>query len=122
MVRDSRKSNETRSGFKVFVSGDSGTSKDLVTVRNGATLSLDNFTMSYDSGGSATCVVELYDSPEGTAAGDLEDQLASYILSPGDFEDLSDRSLEDIEDDLIVVVESNDAEVHITGEAYITTG
>lgn len=122
MVRESRESNESRSGSVVFSSDDSGTSEELISIRKDATLSVDNLTISVESSGSDDARVELYDSPEGTPSDDLEDQLASYVIAPGEFEDLSNRSFKDVEDDLMVVVDDNDSDVHITCDGHIITG
>lgn len=122
MVNDLRSVRESRSGTVTYVAGESGAAKNLVTIRNEATFAMENLTFSYDSGGTATATVTLYDEPEGTGAGSVSDDLVSYIISPGDFEDLSDRSIDEVEDDLVIVVSSNDAEVRVNAEGHLLSG
>lgn len=122
MVQDTRVTRENRSGTVTYPSADAGTSKDLVTIRDEATFVLDNLTMSYNSDGTAQVTVTLYDEPEGTASGDLSDDLASYIIAPGDFEDLTDRSIDEVEDDLVIVVSNNDDEVRVNAEGRLVSG
>lgn len=122
MVKDNRTSNETRANSVVFESDDAGTSSTLISIRPEATFSIDNITLSYNGGGSEEADVEFYDDEQGTPEEDLDEPTASYVISPGDFEDLPSRSFDEFEDDVMVVVRDNDDDVHITGDGHLTSG
>lgn len=122
MTKDPRTSRQPRSGNVVFAGGDSGTSKDLLSLADEETVSINDILVTYDTGGTTNAEVELYDDAAGTAAGSVSDKIEEFRLDPGDIIDLSDIAREDVEEDIIAVVRNNDDDVTITVGAYRTTG
>ena len=104
MVKDTRESSETRSGSVLFATGDAGTSKDVLTTRDEATVSINDVTVTYNESGTSNAEVALYDEPEGTSSGDASNVIDRYEISPGDEIDKIGIAREDIEDDIVAVV------------------
>jgi hypothetical protein len=122
MAEDPRESRSPKSGWAQFESGDSGTSKDVVSLKDEETLALSDYVVSYSTGGSANATVELYDDGAGTAEADLEGQITSLEVSPGNVESLTGISRDDIDKDLVAVVRNNDGNVSINAGGHIVTG
>lgn len=118
MVQDARSSRSPESGTVTFTAGDAGTAKDLISIADQDDLSLNDYLFSYDDSGSNNATVLLYDDDEGTSAGSLSGKVDSVELSPGDTVDVDDIVRKNITNDLIVVVENNNADVSITTGAY----
>lgn len=122
MTSDPRESASPKRGQAVFASGDASTSKDIMTIDPDATFSLNDLIITYESSGSTHAHVELYDDPEGTAAGSLNNQTEELIVSPGDFEVVTDIVHPDYENDLVAVVQENDDNVSISAGGFLVTG
>ncbi len=122
MTEDNRTSNQPRSGSVTFTGNDSGSSKDLVSIRDSQTLSAHDYVASYSGNGTTEATVTLYDEPEGTAAGDAEDSFETIQLSPGDTLVATEIARSDVSDDVVAVVSGNDAEVSVVFGGHIITG
>jgi hypothetical protein len=122
MVQDQRASRHPDAGWNEWLSGDSGTAKTIISLRGEETFSINDYVFGYQSAGNASAKVALYDDVEGTAAGDLENQIGSIMLSPGATESITGISREDVNDDLLAVVSNNDAEVTVEVGGYKVTG
>jgi hypothetical protein len=122
MAKDIRESREPRSGAVVFASGDAGTAKNVLTIRDEATLSLNDISVTYSAAATNHANVVIYDEPEGTASGDLSDMVDRYELSPGDSVDRVGVDREDIENDVVVVVSNNDADMSVSFGGKLVSG
>lgn len=122
MAKDIRESREPRSGAEVFASGDSGTAKDVLTIRDEATLSLNDISATYSGSGTTEANVAIYDEPEGTIAGNLSNLVDRYELSPGDTLDRVGVDREDIEDNVVVLVSNNDDDVSVSFGGKLVSG
>lgn len=122
MAEDARDSREPVNGSVIFSSGESGTSKDLIAVRDGRTVTMNDVYVAFSSAGSNQATVELYDDEEGTAAGSLSNPFDQYLVEAGDYVSLSGIARSDVETDLLVIVTNNDDEVFVDVGGYSTTG
>jgi hypothetical protein len=122
MVQDQRASRHPDAGWNSWASGDSGNAKTIISLRDEETFSINDYVFGYQSAGTTSAKVELYDGVEGTAAGDLENKIGSVIVSPGTTESITGISREDVNDDLLAVVSNNDAEVTVEAGGYKVTG
>jgi len=122
MVEDNRFSRSPKSGVVTFTSGDAGTAKDLVPVRDGVSFSTRSVFLSYDSNGTQEARVSLYDDDEGTSAGSVSGEEFSVILGPGDGEYITQVEGIDFDDDVVAVVENNDNDVDITLSGMLLEG
>lgn len=116
-----KKERET-SGTVLFASGDAGTAKDVLDLRDEETFRVTDITVSYSNSGSTEASFALYDNESGTASGDVDDKFEEQQISPGDFESVTGISRRDIEADIVAVVTNNDADVNITVGGEIVTG
>lgn len=122
MVRDARVSRSPVNGSVEFASGDAGTTKDLITIRDEENISINDYVISYDNNATNTALVELYDDDEGTSSGSVSGRVEALYVDPGDEIDLSGISRSDIENDLVVQVTNNDGDISITVGAYKLSG
>jgi hypothetical protein len=122
MVEDKRESREAESGTITFASGDSGTSKDLITMRDEQTFSMADYVIAFSGSGSGQADVEFYDDEAGTGEGNLSGPLEVVIVESGDDIVSTGITRDDVENDLLVVVRNNDADVTITSGGYIVAG
>lgn len=122
MVRDNRSSRSPKSGTVEFASGDAGTSKDTVLLRDEETFAINDYTVSYSASGSTNARVEFYDDDSGTAEADLGEELDAIEVSPDSVESQTHIARDDISKDLVVVVRNNDDDVTITVGGYVITG
>jgi hypothetical protein len=122
MVQDQRASRHPDAGWNDWASGDSGTAKTIISLRDEETFSINDYVFGYQSAGTASAKIELYDDVEGTAAGDLENKIGSVLVSPGTTEPITGISREDVNDDLLAVVSNNDADVTVEVGGYKVTG
>lgn len=122
MAEDPRDSRTPKSGWAQFGSGDSGTSKDVIVLRDEETLALNDYVASYSQAGTVNATVELYDDDAGTAEGDLENQMTSLEIAAGTTQAITGISRDDIDKDLVAVVRGNDDQVSITAGGHIVTG
>jgi hypothetical protein len=119
MVEDNRVSRSPKSGVVTFTSGDAGTAKDLVPVREEVNLSVNGYLITYSASGTTNAVVELYDDVEGTSAGNLSGKFDEIQMAPGDQLDVNGLVRSGVTDDIIAVVRNNDDEVSITVGAMV---
>lgn len=122
MAEDPRTSRHPDAGWNEWASGDSGTAKTIIALRDEETFAINDYVFGYQSAGTASAKVMLYDDPDGTAAGDLSNQIGTVLVSPGTTESITGIAREDVNDDLLAVVESNDAEVTVEVGGYKVTG
>lgn len=122
MTEDSRKSNHPESGTATFSDGDSGSSKDLITIRDSQTFSPHDYVVSYSDSGSEEATVKFYDDDEGTDADEVEGEFERVHVQPGDVVDVNGISRDDITNDVVAVVEDNDGDVTVTIGGHVLTG
>jgi len=121
MVTDNRGSRKPRSGVVTLSSG-SNSPTSIVSLRDEEAMSVEEIRMQYDSAGTTAAVVEIYDEPEGTSAGDLSDKVDEFRLTSGDSPN-PDMEWEDIEDDVILYADGNsDAEITVTIGGFTISG
>jgi len=114
MVKDERTSRSPKSGTASFGSGDSGTSKDVITIRDAISVSAKTILITYDTNATNEAKVELYDDVEGTSEADLSNKEFTATISPGDKIDLTGVEGIDFDDDVVSVVRNNDDDMEIT--------
>lgn len=121
MVEDERGSRKPR-GSVVTIATGSGSVITAINLREQESLSLDQLRMQYSGDGGVEVLVEVYDEPDGTPSGSLNDKVDEYRLSPG--EDANpDMVWEDIEDDLLLMPDgSSDAPITVTVGGYTISG
>ena len=122
MAEDSRSSRHPDAGWNEWASGESGTAKTIIALRDEETFAINDYVFGYQSAGTASAKVAFYDEPDGTAAEDLDNQIGSVLVAPGTTEPVTGIAREDVNDDLLAVVESNDAEVTVEVGGYKVTG
>lgn len=122
MAEDNRNSREPRSGVAQFASGDSGTSKDVVTFRDEVTFNMTNFLITYSGAGTTEAQVELYDDAEGTTEANLSGMFFSAQVGAGDDIASTGVNYDDINDDVVAVVRNNDDDVDIVVGGVVITG
>ena len=110
------------SGTVTFESGDSGTSKDVLTIRDEETFRINDYILSYGANGTPPADVEFYDEPAGTAEVDVSQLIEIVRVSPDDNTPVVDIARNDVEDDVVVVVRNNDGVVSITMGGHTITG
>lgn len=85
--------------------------------------SLEYVRIQYATSATANTVLELYDEPEGTESGDLEDLVERVELTPGDSVELDDSNYPNVQDSLLATTDGNqDGPVYITANASRLTG
>jgi len=122
MVQDSRTSRSPRSGNARFESGDSGTAKDVFSVRDTIRLSLEMIVISYGADATANTSIEIHDEPSGTAVGDLDDPEFDVRISPGDTVAIERVTLDDFTNDVVATSSNNDGKVEVTVGAFELEG
>ena len=121
MVDDPRESRQSISRTVEIASGDGTpmTAVDLVPER---TMTVEEVRVDYSPDGSANSRVWLADEPDGTASGDIEDELDSFFVAPGDDKN-PDMVYEDVSDDVLVWADgSQDGAIIVTIGGYKLSG
>lgn len=67
------------SGYVEIEAADGSTPQTAVEIPATALFRVDQIKIEYDDGASATADLEVYDDPDGTAAGDLTDQRDAFL-------------------------------------------
>jgi hypothetical protein len=109
------------SGYAMWDPADSGTSKDILTVRDEVTLEIKDITITYDGASTTSADVKLYDDTEGTAAGQLSNQIGLYKIPSGGKLALQGINREEVENDIVGVVHNNDDDISVVVGAEQTT-
>lgn len=106
---------QNKHGVVTFASGDSGTAKDVLTIPENENLDVEDLVYSYAGSGTTDATVSLYDEEEGSGAGSVSDSnlLDSVSLTSGDQYSETGVTREDVSDDVVAVVDGNDADVNI---------
>jgi len=121
MVEDERGSRKPRSATLTLSSGASSPAT-AIDLRDEERMAVEEMRLQYDSGGTTAALVEVYDEPDGTTAGNLNDKVDEFRLQGGD-EANPDMVWEDIEDDIIVLPDGNsDGAITVTVGGFTVSG
>lgn len=121
MADDSRKTSKKESASATLASG-STTVTTLMDLREEETLSIEWLKVEYADGGTTAGTVDMYDEPDGTASGDLNDLIDKFQVTAGQRQEYT-PVYEDVEDDIVLEGDGNfDDEVTVTVGGYIVTG
>lgn len=122
MADDPREFRSKASGHTTFSSGNTGPNT-VINIRPEETLSIEYLKVDYSDAGTTAAKFTLYDEPDGTTSGNLNDNVEAFYVTNGDTVILEDPELEDVTKDLVVESDGNqDDEVIVSVGGIKVTG
>jgi len=119
---DSNSGQHSTHGTTTYTSGEAGSVRTLINLRDEQSLSISDYVVTFSDSGTNSATVTLYDDEDGTAPANLDNPAAKLTVSSGDSIVAESVTREVVEEDLLVEVEENDSIVTVTVGAHILTG
>jgi hypothetical protein len=122
MAEDGRKGRSTVSNTLSVPAGGAGPF-DALPIRDEETVSIEYIKIQYSTAGTTESKVTLYNEPDGTPSGELDDDVDQFLVSGGDTIIIEDPTHEDITDGVVVETDGNsDDEMVLTIGGVKITG